>query len=290
MKNYSIILVLCGGLLFACDSKKLEDQVLSLQSENQELVSTAEEKDASIAEFIESLSDIESNLSQIREREMSIDLKNSETTVTGDVKERIKEDIRVINELMSQNKQTIDELNTRIANSAGQSSKLKRSMEKLKAELNTQVEERDKQIALLKEDLEKMDFTVQDLNASLDTLNFANLEKEEIISNQTDQMNTAYIAAGSYKELVAENIITKEGGVLGIGRTEKLRKDFSQEGFNQIDITETTTIPIEGKKAELVTNHPTDSYMIEGEAEKNLVIIDPDRFWNSSKYLVMVVN
>ena len=72
-----------------------------------------------------------------------------------------------------------------------------------------------------------------------------------------------------------------------------LRDDFNSEKFNKIDITATTTIPISGATAELVTNHPSDSYVIEGDEEKSvdrLVIIDPDRFWNSSKYLVVVTN
>ena len=195
MKNYSIILLICAGLFTSCGGKKLEKQVSDLQNENQELIVKAEQQEESISEFIASLSDIESNLAQIREREMNIELENNETKVTGDVKERIKENIKVINELMSQNKKTIDDLTTRIANSSGQNSKLKRSLEKLKAELAQQVEEKGKQITLLKEDLEKMDFTVQELNASLDTLHLANQQKDELINKQVHQINTAYFGA-----------------------------------------------------------------------------------------------
>jgi hypothetical protein len=48
------------------------------------------------------------------------------------------------------------------------------------------------------------------------------------------------------------------------------------------------------KKVRVITNHPQDSYKIEesenGELLASLVITNPDRFWNTSKFLVVRVN
>jgi DNA repair exonuclease SbcCD ATPase subunit len=292
MKRLAFIIPLAAGVI-SCSQLNLEDKVVALQEENTALQEQSLAKDQSIAEFLESFTEIEQNLAEIRERELNIDLNNGDAAASDDVRKRVTEDIKVINQLMVENKKTIEELNHKINQSSGKNSQLRKALESAKNGLTAQIEERDTQIAELKEELETMDFSVQELNSQVDTLKLANSNKEEIILDQTGQLNTAYYATGSSKELVAENVLTKEGGFLGLGKSELLKDDFSSDKFNRIDITATTTIPISGSKAELVTNHPSDSYVIEGDQEKSvdrLVIIDPDRFWNSSKYLVVVTN
>lgn len=292
MKRIALIVPLVIGL-FSCSQLDLEDKIVALQQENSELQVAFQDKDKSLAEFVESFTAIEQNLAEIRERELNISLTNGDANLSEDVRERVVEDIKVINELMVQNKQTIEELNTKIKQVSRKNSKLRKAMESAKQELLTQIEERDVQIAELTHELDSMDINVKDLSGQLDTLTLANNSQQEIIVDQTSKLQTAYYTTGSSKELVAENILAKDGGFLGLGKTESLKDDFSSETFNQIDITATTTIPISGPKAELVTNHPSDSYVLEGDEGEDvdrLVIIDPNRFWNSSKYLVVVTN
>lgn len=194
---------------------------------------------------------------------------------------------------MVENKNTIEELNSKINKVSRKNTKLRKALESAKQDLVAKIEERDIQIAELKEELKTMDFNVQELNSKVDTLNLTNSDQKQFIEDQTNQLQTAYYTTGTSKELVAGNILAKNGGFLGLGKTEKLKGDFNSDKFNKIDITATTTIPISGTKAELVTSHPTDSYMLEGDDGENvdrLVIIDPNRFWKSSKYLVVVTN
>lgn len=292
MKRIAFIVPLAIGVL-SCSQLDLEEKVVALQQENQELLEASLQKDQSLAEFVESFTYIEQNLAEIRERELSITVSNGDANLTDDIHQRVAEDIRVINELMVENKQTIEKLNSKINQVSGKNSKLRKALDSAKKELIAKIEERDVRIAELKEELHTLDFTVQELNSHVDTLTLAGINQEQVILDQTNQLQTAYYTTGTTKELVAENILTKNGGFLGLGKTEMLKDDFDSDKFNKIDITATTTIPINGTKAELVTSHPTDSYMLEGDDEENvdrLVIIDPHRFWNSSKYLVVVTN
>jgi phage shock protein A len=292
MKRIALIIPLAVGA-FSCSQLDLEEKIASLQEENRLLQEQTLTKDQSIAEFVESFTEIEQNLSEIRERELNIDLDHGDATASEDLRERVKEDIKVINQLMAENKQNLEELNTKIRQVSGKNATLRKALESAKQELQAQIEERDTQIAELKQELETMDFTITELNGKMDTLKLANSQQEEVILDQTGKLNTAYYATGSSKHLLAENVLTKDGGFLGLGKSEMLRDDFDSDKFSKIDITSTTTIPISGSTAELVTNHPTDSYVIEGDNEKSvdrLVIIDPDRFWYSSKYLVVVTN
>ena len=88
-----------------------------------------------------------------------------------------------------------------------------------------------------------------------------------------------------------QGVISKSGGFIGIGKTAKLSDDFNREYFTKIDISTVNEIELMSKKVKIISNHPSESYKIEGEddsAEK-LLILDSDAFWSSSKYLVMVV-
>lgn len=103
-------------------------------------------------------------------------------------------------------------------------------------------------------------------------------------------MNVAYYAFGTKKELVEKNVIEKEGGVLGMGKTIKMKKDFNRDYFMKIDIRQFNQLPLNTKKAKLVTIHPDNTYHWVGEKTVESIVIDkPDEFWKTSKYLLIVV-
>jgi hypothetical protein len=80
--------------------------------------------------------------------------------------------------------------------------------------------------------------------------------------------------------------------VLGLGGQKELKENFNSKAFTPIDITKVQTIPLQSTGAQLVTNHPSDSYSIEikGDQVSDLRITDPEKFWAASKYLVVVVD
>jgi chromosome segregation ATPase len=294
MKKILIILFLSTGL-FSCNQQK----VSNLESENDQLSKDLASKDSVMISYMESFNEIEQNLADIREREMSIALQGTESGRSeGEVQSQIKEDIKAINQLISQNKQKIQELNEQLSNSKGDNARLNKMLMNLKNKLNQQVIEKDEQIAQLKEELEKMNFTVEELNANLDTLQIqnsqlaeANQEKENIIEEKIDEINTAYLAMGTKKELEEREIISKEGGFLGIGKTEILSDEIQNSKFKKVDMRTTLIIPVSAKKLEFVTSHPNDSYRIVGEKDiEKIEILDPKSFWNNSKYLVVRLN
>ena len=104
-------------------------------------------------------------------------------------------------------------------------------------------------------------------------------------------MNTAYWAFGTKKELAEKNVIEKEGGVLGLGETLTLKKDFNRDYFQKVDIREFKQLTLNAKKAEVLANRPADSYHLTGtNTVEDLVIDKPNEFWQASKYLVVVVD
>jgi hypothetical protein len=117
-------------------------------------------------------------------------------------------------------------------------------------------------------------------------------QKEETIVEQTAEMNKGFVAYGTYKDLKAKGLVSKEGGFLGIGKKEQLHQDFSDSLFTQVNITETKSIPVNSKSAKLITDHPTTSYeLVRGDDDKisSIEIKDPDEFWKISKYAVVEI-
>jgi predicted RNase H-like nuclease (RuvC/YqgF family) len=115
-------------------------------------------------------------------------------------------------------------------------------------------------------------------------------QKQVNIQKEND-LNTAYVAVGHYKELRDKNVIQKEGGFLGINKVTTLKGNPNEEVFNEIDIREATVIPVSAKRWQIVTGQDPSSYdlnIVEDRLE-SIKITDPQKFWKKSKYLVVVI-
>ena len=116
--------------------------------------------------------------------------------------------------------------------------------------------------------------------------------RDSVITDMDSKIHTAYYTAGTSTELKEREILVKEGGLLGIGSVDQFSGKVDNSQFTSVDIRKVNAIPLNSKKVELVTDHPQGSYeLVMNEDEKQvdkLVITDPDKFWASSKYLVLV--
>ncbi len=144
----------------------------------------------------------------------------------------------------------------------------------------------------MKATLTEKDLEIGNLNVLASELQTTVAQQTETIGEQVSEMNTAWLATGTFKDLKEKGLVSKEGGFLGLGRTETLTEDFIDSLFAQVDITQMKTIPVNSKDAKLITEHPSGSYAIVQESE-NLVayieIKDPAEFWKISKYAVVEV-
>lgn len=285
------------AIMLACNQKKVEQ----LTEENTQLSSANQELNVQVEDYLQTFNEIEANLEEIKQRENLIEMTTSDDVNNTDkAKQGIVEDIRRINALMLENREKMQELQTKLSGTSSH-------FQKMVARLNERIKEQDSQILAMKEELEQMNsanqeltVNLQALNTTLDTLSRTNFEQEQLISeqkdiidNQTAEMNKAYVAIGSLKQLKEEQVVLTEGGLFGLGKVEKLNEQASPEAFRQINIREVQEIPVDARKMELVTTHPEGSYTLsknEAEVVEKLVITDPDRFWNTSRYLVVKVN
>lgn len=282
-----IILFAIVGVFMASCGQKSQEEAERLQQENLELKEQLSTNEGTFNEFFGSLNQIEENLALIKEKENIIS-QGTQNDLEGraDKMEQINEDIRLIGELMEKNRQLIARLNRDIRNSNVKVTEF----EKMVARLNDQIQEKEIEIVELRDELGRMNLRVDYLAATVDTLQEVARERGRIIEEKISEINTAYYVMGSRRELRDWGVVTREGGFLGIGRTNRLRTDFDHSNFTMVDITVAREITIAGKEPLFITTHPegTWEYKVE-DGVTYLVILDPVKFWSASRYLVIEI-
>ena len=157
------------------------------------------------------------------------------------------------------------------------------------ANLQEQIAQKDKELQALREELDKKDIhiaaldeTINNLNTKTSRLTTESSQKSETINAQDKQLNTAWYVFGTKKELKEQHIM--EGGKVMTG-------NFNKSYFTKVDIRNISEIKLMSKSAKLLTTHPSSSYALVRDANKQytLRITNPQIFWSTSKYLVVLV-
>ncbi len=198
---------------------------------------------------------------------------------------QIRESMKNIQERMKHNKELIAKLQRQVREGSSRSAELKKMVENFTKEL----EEKNNELQSLRAELEQknihiaeLDQTVATLNTSVDELKQETQQKAETISNQDKELHTAYYVFGTKKELKANNVY--DGGKV-------LQSNFNKNYFTKVDIRVDKEIKLYSKSAKILTSHPASSYSLQQDAQKQYIlrISNPDVFWSTSKYLVIMV-
>ncbi len=256
-----------------------------LENANQSLSTQLNNRDSVINDMLTGFDEITNNLESIRQRRNLVNTKSGESALTEDKRQAIVKDIQMMNSLLDDSKKKIAQLSAKLQKSGLQTEEFQRRIEAL----NKIVEVQSSDIAALKETLTQKDFQMAQLNEKMDDLEMNLIAKKDTILKQYDDLNRAYYANGTYKELKEKGLLAKEGGFLFLGKNKSIQGNFDGKYFTEIDISKVKTIPVNSKKAELITEHPTGSYKL---IEDNglityLEIEDPQEFWKISKYAVL---
>lgn len=271
----------------ACNQAELAES----NQQRDSLMSVVNERDASINDFVAAFNDVEQNLDSVAVRQHLITMSADKPgELKSNQRARINEEILAINSLMDENRKKIAEYSRKLKNSSNKN----KALEKTIVLLNNQLIQKDVELAQLNERLTNLNVEVTQLQTNLTALTEQNIAQAQTISETTTALHTAYYVVGKSKELQNLNLIDRQGGLLGMGRTSKIMTDIDNSKFTRIDYTQTTTIAI-NSDMKIITNHPSDSYTLEKDGKDknsigNLMITNPEKFWSASKYLVVVLN
>lgn len=276
LRNY-LVIAFAAILAVGCNSGKnaeLENEVMKLRAANDSLTIVSEDEASVVLSYVDSFNEVQMTLDSIKRLEKIISV-SSKGEGGKKSQDQINEDIKSIYRLLQKNRQLVANLRSKLDKSDKKIVELETMIENL----NSMLIEKDSEIQALRGELAKINIRVEEMKTVVADLSDSNAEKTKTIEQQTKELNTAYYIIGSKKSL-------RDGGIV---KSNVLVKDLPKESFTKIDIRNTSSIPVGGKKVEFKSNHPTSSYKIieENGAIKSIEITNPQEFWSISKYLVL---
>ncbi len=258
--------------------------VETVETQRDSLAGVVEAKDSLLNAFFADFNSIAENLALIKSRE---NLLTVEADGEGERRpaQEINDDIAAIDRLLQENKARVAALQQTSARLRAANLRIE-ELDRTIAVLNSQLLEKSAEIDRLRGELEQRGTEVAALT---ETVAARGVEIESLHEEKTtleNRLNTVYYIVGAERELRDAQIITKQGF---IGRTLTAGNNGQLESFTVADARLLTEIAVGHKRVTLVTPHPEESYRLEMSEKivERLVIIDPVRFWDSSKILIV---
>ena len=277
-----MLVALSSLLMVGCGQQKANKdlEMTALRDSLNQIIS---QKDNEIDGMMETFNDIEAGFREIDAAEGRVAL--ARQGEGANAKERIRENMEFIKDAMARNKELINKLRQQLRESTIKGNALKTTIENMMK----QIEEKDKKIQALIEELDakdihisRLDEEVANLNTNVSNLTEETNQKTQTINTQDKQLNTAWFVFGTKSELKQQHIL-EDGKVL--------QANFNQSYFTKIDIRVDKEIKLYSRSAKMMTSHPAGSYTLDRDANKQYIlrISDPQKFWSTSKYLVILV-
>lgn len=282
-----MFIALCALAVTACKQEKPKDDNKAIVEQRDSLNQIIAQKENELNDMMGTMNEIEEGFREINEAQNRVNLaKQGEGANRA---ERIRENIQFIKSTMQQNRELINKLKQQLRESRVNNKQLTDQLKKTIENMQKQLEEKDRQMQQLREELDakdihitELDEKVANLNTNVSNLQTESSQKSQQISAQDKQLHTAWFVFGTRSELKEQRIL--EGGKV-------LQADFNRDYFTKIDIRHDKEIKLYSRSAKLLTAHPAGSYTLQRDANKQYVlrITNPQTFWSTSKYLVILV-
>lgn len=264
----------------------------ALQAERDSLAVVAANVTTDFESSLRTINEIEMALQAVREAENIIMMENQEGNTNYAVAQ-----IEAIDRTIQQNKAKIADLEKQLADAGSKSKQLNATISRLKSELNEkdtyinnlreELNISKAQVAELSDSLESLNQNVLNLTENLDNLNAQSAEQQATILVQDAEINTVYYIVAPMETLVVNNLVEKGGWFSSDDVTGEINKNV----MIAADKRDLNVIPLNTRKATILTNHPESSYQLTKDDDNNLslVIVNKEAFWNISNYLIISI-
>ena len=284
MKKLLLLSMACALLMtVGCKDKKAAPTDLQSIEQNDSLKKIIAQRDNEINDMMSTMNEIQDGFREINEAEHRVSI--AKEGEGANKAQQIRENIRFISTRMQQNRQLIKKLQGQLRQSSFKGEEMRKTIENMLKQLD----EKDQQLQQLRAELDakdihitELDETINNLNTNVSDLKTESAQKTQTINSQDTQLNTAWYVFGNKRELKDQRILV-DGKVL--------QSSFNKNYFTKIDIRVDKVVNLYSKSAKLLTMHPSSSYTLTRDANKQYVlrISNPQIFWSTSKYLVILV-
>lgn len=273
------ILISCGESGKEKSQRKLIDSLETANAQGRMDYEDLQEYLSVIAEGLDSIF--------IEEHELLVNTTPGENM--GLNRQRMKQNLNHVREILARHRSRIEELEKKLESGDGNA----RNMRTIITALRQQLDAKDRELAKLKSDLDDNRKSIAMLTSQVQQITEEKEEQaqtiqvqQETIERQTEKLNSGYIRIASKKEL-------KESGLLTGGFLKKSKIDYSKiniSKFQSVDIRTLKRINIP-RKAKILSSVPGGSYSIESNSNEDVIqILDPEKFWSVSNFLIIQTN
>jgi uncharacterized coiled-coil protein SlyX len=290
MKNLKYLFISLFFLSCVSGPKSVSDEIKavdSLQKElnlkNEAIVSLEFDKvnnDSIVNLYALYLQKIKENINEINRQELLINkAKNNPDFFKKDTSDIIKS-IKILSKKLQENESMIMALNNAVSQEKSKNSQFASKV----SALNEEIAKSNREVYFLREELNS-------LNASFESVFNKYKLQNQTINKLNKKLNEVAYVVGSKLELLENGILTKSGGIIGIGKTRKLNSDLNTDYFTYVSKYDLKSIQLGYKTVRIITSHPSNSYkwFNKNEVIDSLVILNQKDFWNNSKFLVLEV-
>ena len=272
MKKSVILLSLFSiTMLFSCNKQTQYSAPYAEEGAVQEVL---EQQD--VDKMVTLINEVSSCLDSIQIQEKMI-FENKEGVTDN---EKILIQVRSLKDLLARKQAQINALNGKFSDSEKESAQ---NLQKMVDFINNQLTEKTEKMGMLEEALQNKDTKIDELRYGITQLRKETEYLKEQNYQQDRQLNAVYYVVGTKKEL-------KNMGLLKSTASKKiLTENLDKSKFKRADKRGLKTIPLNKKKAIILTNNPASSYTITTGADGKsvLTITDKEKFWGASPYLII---
>lgn len=263
----------------------------SLQASLDSLSVVHATQDNEMENVFTALNEISAGMQSLREAESLLTLEAAQENKAGAKSqkqlEQLKRDVSSLSAAIATYREQVSKLE---ATNKRQSAEFKKLISGLNAELeqrNEKIAEITKQLADKDQLLAVKTQEISNLNQNVADLNKETVGQKETITKQDQAIHLANYLIGSRKELKEAEVISRQG----LFCPPIVSSQAQKANFVSIDLREQKSIPLNGKKAKILSTHASDSYTLE-EGEDGMLTLkikDENAFWKQTRYLVVMI-
>jgi len=300
------VIIVLSGVSSACTDAKSKAHADSLSAELalatsardsilSAMTSAASEKDRALNQVVEATrfaDQVDAELRQVRGLTSKVKVNKSDesgkteaTDAKKDILERLAQMRQRLNARQAQVAKLVDSMKTMRADSGATATLL--------ADLNTRLANREREIAVFQEEVKQLRTANAQLTAEKAVLN-------DTVKAMDSRENKVYYTVGTRRQLMADGVVTEEGGSRGLlivklGKTLVPARSLNDAVFTMGDRREvvTITLPRSDRPYRIVSRHDVGLLDV-AKKEKDgsfrgasIRITDPAKFWGSSRYLII---
>lgn len=276
-------------LMSGCVESSQKYKNLQARLDSLSTVSTA--TNSEMESMFADINDISAGMQSLRDAEHLLALESEKENKAGSKSKQqladLRNDVQAITEAIASYKSQIAKLESKNKN---QSAEFKKLIAGLNAELELRSEkitEITNQLMATNKELAIKVQEVKNLNQNVDSLGKESKSQRTTIAEQDQTIHMVNYLIGTRKELKEAGVISRQG----LFCPPIVSSQAQKANFVNIDMRETKSIPMNGKKAKVLSVHSADSYTLEAGEDGHLVlkITDENAFWKQTKYLVVMV-